>query len=388
MVEAEVVSPSATTDIGREEVIAAVGSEGFKCPRCTFLNHPSLHQCEMCGARLISPRLPPGLIRTDSPGPTTVFEPGKSLDGTINVIKLSFRGNGDKSFFTALKKALASKEWVSASNTSLGSGIRRVTSAEKGTNAVDSQDFTPRQGIHGLQQAGERSRQQRQEILGSALDDLQGLMSRAQDLIKLAEQYAHHLEKEEMSSNNASLSARKALRQSSQALGLDSTIVTKEMAHDPEVFHSELARQLAEFLDNSGILAREGGVITLFDLFAIYNRARGFSLISPKDLYSAAELFEKLQLPIRLRKFKSGLFVVQESYRTPQVIIRHLNEWFASVEPYKAAIGFSPQDASAKFGWSLTVATEELEMAEAQGALCRDEQVSGVRFFPNLFLVN
>jgi ESCRT-II complex subunit VPS36 len=34
-------------------------------------------------------------------------------------------------------------------------------------------------------------------------------------------------------------------------------------------------------------------------------------LISPKDLYTACELFEALNLPLRLRKFDSGLLVIQ-----------------------------------------------------------------------------
>jgi ESCRT-II complex subunit VPS36 len=357
-----------------EELITPIVDDdgGFRCPRCTFLNHPSLTICEMCGARLISPRLPPGLVRTDSPGPMTLLDPGKNTDVDVNVVKLSFRGNGDKAFYNALRKVLATKEWTRSN-------------ANSPRKAESPSLVGP--GIHGLQQVSERNRQRRQEVLGSALEDLQGLMTRAQELVQLAEQYAHHLEKEEAkSASSQSLEARRTLRQSSQALGLSSNVVTKEMAHDQEVFHAEVARQLAEFFNTSGVLKREGGVITLFDLFAMYNRARGISLISPKDLYAACELFEKLQLPIRLRKFKSGLLVVQEAYRTPQVVIRQVVEWMSQLESWKAEIGVSAQDASTKFGWSLAVANEELEMAEEYGALCRDEQLSGMRFFENRFL--
>lgn len=241
-------------------------------------------------------------------------------------------------------------------------------------------------GIHGLEQIGERKKLETQEVLGGALEDLQTLMARAKDVVQLAEKYARHLEKEEQKTDGAALNARKALRESSQALGLSSTVVTKEMSGGQEIFHAELARQIAEFLENGGILRREGGVISLVDLFAIYNRARGVSLISPKDLYSACEQMGKLQLPIRMRKFKSGLIVVQESYRTPQVIIKHILKWLDKLEPWHSDIGVSAEETSAKFGWSVTVAVEELEMAEQNGALCRDEQLSGVRFFPNMIL--
>jgi ESCRT-II complex subunit VPS36 len=152
------------------------------------------------------------------------------------------------------------------------------------------------------------------------------------------------------------------------------------------MFQSELSRQLSEFLEKRGILSREGGVITLFDLFAVYNRARGISLISPKDLLAACELFPSLRLPFRLRKFKSGLVVVQEAYRTPRFVVKCILEWLSGLEPWQSEIGVSALDASAKFGWSVAVAVEELEYAESIGAVCRDEYVAGQRFFPNLIL--
>lgn len=346
--------------------------EGFACPRCTFNNHPLLTLCEMCGGPLISPKLPPELatIRSDSPGPTALLVP----NGDAGSTKLSFRGSGDKAFYDQLKKTLASKAWETTGNNE-NNDIRNTN------NAVGSGT-----GIHGLEQIGERKKLETQEVLGGALEDLQTLMARAKDVVQLAEKYARHLEKEEQNADGAALNARKALRESSQALGLSSTVVTKEMAGGQEIFHAELARQIAEFLENGGILRREGGVISLVDLFAIYNRARGVSLISPKDLYSACEQMEKLHLPIRMRKFKSGLIVVQESFRTPQVIIKHILNWLEKLEPWHSDIGVSAEEASAKFGWSVTVAVEELEMAEQNGALCRDEQLSGIRFFPNLIL--
>lgn len=350
-------------------------NSGFQCPRCTFNNHPLLTQCEMCGAALISPRLPPKLatIRSDSPGPAALLVP----NGDAGQTKLSFRGNGDKAFYDQLKKTLSSRPWENGITDNTDSDGKPLPSTKTGP------------GLHGLERIGERDKQQTQEVLGSALEDLQTLMDQAKDVVQLAEKYAKHLEKEEQKSSTATtadVSARKALRESSEALGLNSSVVTKEMAGKQENYHSELARQIAEFLENGGILRREGGVISLVDLFAIYNRARGISLISPKDLYSACEQMEKLNLPIRLRKFKSGLIVVQESYKTPQVIIKQLLSWLKKLEPWQSEIGVSAQDASQKFGWSVTVAVEELEMAEQYGALCRDEQLSGVRFFENLIL--
>lgn len=100
-------------------------------------------------------------------------------------------------------------------------------------------------------------------------------MSRAKDLISLAEQFASKLSA--VPANSISSDARRALTESSNFLGLDTPIVTKEIAGGNDVYFMELARQIAEFLvsGNDCILKREGGIIPLIDLFAIYNQARG-----------------------------------------------------------------------------------------------------------------
>lgn len=47
-------------------------------------------------------------------------------------------------------------------------------------------------------------------------------------------------------------------------------------------YHTELSRQLADFLE--GPLARCGGMISLPDVYCLFNRARGTELVSPDDL--------------------------------------------------------------------------------------------------------
>lgn len=112
------------------------------------------------------------------------------------------------------------------------------------------------------------------------------------------------------------------------SLGIASP-VTKESAG--ALFHSELARQLCEFLDKP--LRHAGGNMSLADVYCLFNRARGtgalspghlritgkcshfvcqcLELISPEDLYRACVLLEPLKLPLRLRKFDSGVMVIQ-----------------------------------------------------------------------------
>lgn len=125
----------------------------------------------------------------------------------------------------------------------------------------------------------------------------------------------------------------------------------------------------------------------MVDLWAIYNRVRGIELISPSDLESAAKLFEKLDLPVRLRKFKSGLLVVQDRYRSDESVTRAIISWMEGLAANRIlgdqewGVGISAIDAAEKFGWSLAVATEELEMVEERGAICRDSCIEGVRWW-------
>ena len=181
------------------------------------------------------------------------------------------------------------------------------------------------------------------------------------------------------------------------ALGL-STISKDQVSAD--LYIADLARQIAEFIsdDRRAILKREGGVITLVDLWAMYNRARGIDLISPADMEKAAGLFEKLKLPVRLRRFKSGLLVVQEAGHTDEATVKKIISWMEAPKSRDAMDAMEAArtddwgkavtalEAAEKFGWSVGVANEELEMAEEKGHLCREVGLEGVRFWINFMV--
>lgn len=83
--------------------------------------------------------------------------------------------------------------------------------------------------------------------------------------------------------------------------------VTRENAGG--AYFNQLARQLAEFL--SECMPKNGGIMTLSDIYCMFNRARGVELISPDDLYQAARLQQQLKLGYHLRRFQGGLIVLQ-----------------------------------------------------------------------------
>ena len=249
-------------------------------------------------------------------------------------------------------------------------------------------------GIAGLERRGLEQRQNNEAMIGGAFEDLEALMTSAKEIIALAEQFASQTNLGTGDSSEASALAS----QSASALGL---ITTKDMlgsgSGSESLYVSELSRNLAEWLtdDRRGVLRREGGIMTLVDLWAVFNRARGgVELVSPADFEKAARMWDTLKLPVRLRKFKSGLLVVQGRDRTDERTISSLLAWLKGFHQEPPAVevawdwqtfgrGVTAQETAERFGWSVGVATEELEMAEESGALCREQGFDGIRFWEN-----
>jgi ESCRT-II complex subunit VPS36 len=384
------------------------GMDPGQCPRCTFHNHPSLKVCEICGAPLQSTE-DSGVVaassivrRPESPGPTT----SESIVGQdiIETIKFSFRNGGAPTFHERLRGALIQRKWLLYS----APPVPRPGGSNSPSNvtpwpAPDSRSGTatpqPRVvGIAGLEKRGAELRHNYQTVIGTAFEDLEALMTSAKEVIALAEDFRKQTDN---GTNGESAEARSLLSDSASALGL---ITTKDMlgtsSTSETLYITELARNLAEFLtdDRRRILRKEGGIMSLVDLWAVFNRTRnGIELVSPLDFEKAATMWESLNLPIRLRRFKSGLLVVQEKNRTDEKTINSLLSWLREPrytvnasdnelvdQPFGR--GATAQETAERFHWSVGVATEELEMAEETGALCRDQCLDGTRFWENHFM--
>ena len=363
----------------------------FQCPRCTFLNHPSLLVCEICGASLVSDDFPTGLDRPlprrESPGPVlaSLPAPGKETDESI---KLSFRGGGEKIFLERLKNCMTQRKWLlqNAPPVPKPSRLPEGSTNSSGTSTPTSERVKS-MGIAGLEQRRMEVRKNNELVIGNAFEDLEALMASAKEIIALAESFAK--------SNGTGDSETNEI---ANALGL---VTTKDMlgsgSNSESLYISELSRNLAEFLtdDARGVLRKSGGIISLVDLWAIFNRARGgVELVSPLDFEKAAQMWEKLKLPVRLRKFKSGVLVVQGSDRTDAKTIKALLIWLGDLHafpPEKDVVwdwqsfgrGVTAQEVAERFGWSIGVAEEELEMAEEKGAICREIGEDGLRYWEN-----
>ncbi|KAK3352692.1 EAP30/Vps36 family-domain-containing protein [Lasiosphaeria hispida] len=401
-------APPSTPPRPNDSAKTTGSNASFQCPRCTFLNHPSLLSCEICGAPLISHDLPAEFTQqvrseTDSPGPflnTPLSAVPPSLE-TMEIVKVAFRKGGGEIFYERLKGSMTQRKWLlhgappipkSSRDSPSGHGSGSGTAAGGGS----STERVKIAGIAGLEHRGQAMRKNNELVIGSAFEDLEALMASAKEIVALAEKFARQVK----GAPGTSASESALLAESASQLGLITTkdiVGTSGSGGADSLYLSELARNLAEFLtdDRRGVLRKAGGIMSLVDLWAVFNRARGgVELVSPADFEKAANLWEKLGLPVRLRTFKSGVMVVQGRDRTDETTIKALLGWLRDLHEFppdrevawdwrEFGRGVTARDAAERFGWSIGVAEEELEMAEEKGVLCREEGIEGLRFWEN-----
>lgn len=314
---------------------------------------------------------------------------------TTDSIKISFRGGGERIFYERLKGSMTQRKWLLQNappvpNASRGSDSRDHDGSSDGAGPKKAKTA----GIAGLEQLGMNMRKNNEILIGNAFEDLEALMASAKDVVALAERFARQTNG---AGGTISAEDNAILAESASQLGL---VTTKDIVgggSSESLYLSELARNLAEFLtdDSRGVLKRAGGIITLVDLWAMFNRARGgVELVSPMDFEKAARLWESLKLPVRLRTFRSGVMVAQGRDRTDEATIKSLLSWLQDLHEFPPeqelkwdwrafGRGVTAREAAERFGWSMGVAEEELLMAEEQGALCREEGLEGLKFWKN-----
>lgn len=368
------------------------------CPRCTFHNHPSLRTCEICGSNLLATQ-PAALAETTTPGraasPAPEISHASESDDPVSM-KFSFRAGGDKVFYERLKSAMVQRKWLAASAPPVPKPLDNVRNSEPSspiTAAFEgrSSPRSSRVGIAGLEQLGKQSAKDNETVIGAAFEDLESLMALNKEVSALAQKIAREY------GDDANRTDFDTDLTDSLAPGM---IATRDMLSNTseKLYISELARNLAEYVtdERRGLLRRRGGTMSLVDLWATFNRSRdGVELVSPSDFHKASAMWASLQLPVRLRQFKSGLLAVQYAYTSDERTVEQLKNWLQSLRtspPGSVAwdhehygCGVTAQDAAKKFGWSLGIANEELEMAEEKGALVREESIEGLKFWLNFF---
>ncbi|KAG2176999.1 hypothetical protein INT43_007653 [Umbelopsis isabellina] len=358
-----------TTSSSGESVVSASASASAPaptentCPVCTFINHPSMQRCEMCDTELhpksatsvTAPSLEP-----ESSSPSTSSPTPEVMDEDSPFIKVAFRGGGGgySTCLASLKTAIGNRVWEQVQKP-VQEPDRQVTSSRGA-------------GISAIQERIERTQLDAAESLTDAFKDLDGLMAKAAEMVRLAEAITTKINKEPQGSSETDTIT---LNTYLMELGIPNP-VTKDSTGSS--YHQELARELSDFL--VPVLDRQGGMKSLADVYCLFNRARGVALISPEDLYKASCQFSTLNMPICLKRYESGLLVIQSINLSDDRVAQRI---FNHVKKYGPLTAMKISELE---NLALPVAVEQLHMTEAKGFLCRDASSAGITFYENLFL--
>lgn len=349
------VSADAAVSAAANGAAAGAGAGARHCPHCTFLNHPSMSRCEMCGAPLAAAVTAPAVAPS---APALPLEDPK--DHTAPYFKLSFRKGGDVQFAQLLQEQLDSQRWdaLAARGNINKDGTRQGAAAVAAT--------PPGGGIHAIEQLGEQQRKLNELVLSSSLEDLEQLMYKAQDLIALSSSF---------------------LTLVKPAAVAERLTPPLQLARTSKLYHRELARHISEYLHGVA-LTKPSAMVTTQDLFAAYNRhlssTQGFGteLVLERDLTRAVAMFAELDLPFRRKRYdRSGLVVVtpnrqDDCWRLVAVYVQNYDG---------DARGKTVADIAEHFGWSYAIAEEETDASVAHGALVVDKSIAGTFFFDNQF---
>jgi ESCRT-II complex subunit VPS36 len=209
--------------------------------------------------------------------------------------------------------------------------------------------------------------------------DIENLLQEATELVGIIQKYVATLNRQEKSGDDQDASAEGAnqLVDMLQDMGMTSALTKSHFRGSETAYVEELARQLADFVRPK--LQKAGGIMTLTDVYCLYNRARGSNLISPDDMVKAVGMMNELKIGVSQRVFPSGLAVLQEDSLDDVTMAQKL------LQLAEAHGSLTEMEASRECHMSLLIAHEQVLSAERGGYLCRDETLESVRFYPNRF---
>jgi len=244
--------------------------------------------------------------------------------------------------------------------------------------APQEEEFTTRAvGIAGIMRREQEKTREANAALSCAFQDIDSLLMQAKTLVEIADRIKIAREREARAGAAAGQQDAKEQAEFDSylaQLGISNPVTKESCGSD---FHQALARELSTMCVQ--LMQRKGPMITLPDLYCIYNRARRSDLVSPEDLMTACQLLEKLNLPVRLFKFDSGVLVVKSVEMDESVVSKQIANLIKENGPLTAL------DISRLRNVPLTLAREEIATAEKNQVLCRDETFEGVVYYVNFF---
>ncbi|TKY68481.1 Vacuolar protein sorting-associated protein [Spatholobus suberectus] len=315
-------------------------------------------------------------LRSVFASPRVQFQVSLSPEGRVAASgsrSVVVRGKGDcDAFLTKFWENWRARAWEEAGSGS-SSGWNAVAAAVAATatslSGIYSSDGTVRMvGVSGILRKEQEMWESTDRSLQEAFQDLNALMSKAKEMVVLAEKMRLKLLSGSNSQTNATNDEEMGSKEEMQdwllSVGIISP-VTKESAG--ALYHQQLSCQLADFVKVP--LERAGGIINLIDIYCLFNRARGTELISPDDLLQACSLWEKFDVPVVLRKFDSGVMVIQTKSQSDKEVFAKIK--MLVMKPDALRAGISASDAARTLGVAPAMAKEHLLSAESKDIFTR-----------------
>ncbi|XP_030442864.1 vacuolar protein sorting-associated protein 36 isoform X2 [Syzygium oleosum] len=328
-------------------------------------------------------------IKSMFASPRLKFQLSVGSDGRVGgsamrslVVTLVMRGKDDvEAFVDKFRQNWGARAWEREKESeSASSGSSLIVESTASSSGYDSRGMRV-VGVAGILRREQEMWESTDKSLQEAFQDLNALMSKAKEMVMLAEKMRSKLlsaPSQAGSSNDEELGSKEEIQDWLLSVGIVSP-VTKESAG--ALYHQQLSRQLADFVKIP--LERSGGMINLIDMYCLFNRARGTELISPEDLLRACSLWENFNAPVMLRKFDSGVMVIQNKSHSDEEVFARIKSLIT--QPDALQMGVSAGDAAMTLGMAPAMAKEHLLTAESRGLLCRDISPDGFRFYINLF---
>jgi ESCRT-II complex subunit VPS36 len=296
--------------------------------------------------------------------------------GAIEIgLKFLSRDAEKESFLSQTKHFISKKSWIVSKTLTINdeSTIFSVSNA----------------GVAGILRRQEQNLKSVDTLARDAMSDLDSLMKRAKEVAVVVQRYAAYAgeraegdDSSERSETTSEAGETTEINEILQSIGITSP-VTRFSAG--KLYHKQLARQLADFLLNSNRLIRMGGMITLADIYGIFNRARGTELVSPDDFLKSSEMIGSLNVGISIKKFPSGVCMLRLDSINEESMCQNLLKLATSSSAEIVREGIQAAIVAQHFNLSMVLAQEFLLIAEKESYLCRDDSIGGLSYFPNKF---
>ena len=289
-------------------------------------------------------------------------------------IKLAMKQNDLSLCMVQLQMALSDRVWESSH---FRNKVLTTASPVSGPKPAAA-------GILGIERAMEAKHHATNQSISLAFEDLKKLMSQAKDMVAISHNIASRIKEQ---GHEAASDETTQFRSCLLNLGIDDP-VTRDAVGSATEYHHKLAKEIALALE---VPVREaGGVMLLSEVYCRINRARGLHLLSPEDLSNACALMSKLNLPLILHSFDSGVQTLQLSSIDTKTLVEEISQLLQKECGGREGFnghwkGLSAGEMARLMGLPLLLAKERLLLCERNGAALRDESNEGLAFYPNYF---